>query len=287
MRLKHPDLLLASAVALANVVWALLPYRFPAVGITLALPLVFALTGYTLTAVLFHKRSLDPAHRVLLSLGLSVAIDIAGGLALNVFPIGLRPASWSVLLAFLTALFAALAAYLRRAAAIPRSPHNVGTRLVASAPLITSIRLSWHSLVLFGLAATVVILSVAFSAYSVAQQPRAGFTQFWMLPTNQPGKSCAVRLGIQSEELTTTTYRIDVTANGAQITTSSPVELAPRQAWEQLIPVVFSDTGSVYIEAQLYRVDKPSAAYRRVNITLYVANGKGCRLSLRNIGVAL
>src|SRR5713101_8678422 len=124
MRLKHPDLLLASAIALANVVWAWLPGRFPAIGVALALPLVFGLPGYTLTGVLFHRRSLDTVHRMLLSLGLSVAMDIAGGLALNVFPIGLRPVSWSVLLAFLTALFAALGAYLRRGTVMPESPQR-------------------------------------------------------------------------------------------------------------------------------------------------------------------
>jgi len=122
MRLKHPDLLLASAIALANVVWALLPARVPAIGVALALPLVFVLPGYTLTGVLFHSRFLDTVHRMLLSLSVSVAMDIAAGLALNVFPVGLRPASWSVLLAVLTAVFAALGAYLRRGTAMPKSP---------------------------------------------------------------------------------------------------------------------------------------------------------------------
>src|SRR5579859_3336673 len=100
LRLKHPDLVLATAIALANVVWAFLPYHVPAIGTALALPLVFITPGYTLTAALFHRRSLDMAYRMLLSLGISVSIVIAGGLVLNALPGGLRPSSWSALLAF-------------------------------------------------------------------------------------------------------------------------------------------------------------------------------------------
>jgi hypothetical protein len=275
MRLKHPDLLLAIAVALANVVWALLPGHIPVIGVALVLPLVFVLPGYTLTAVLFHKRSLDAVHSVLLGLGLSLAIDIAGGLLLNIFPIGLRPVSWSVLLAFLTVVFATLVIYLRH-------------RRVTYEKRPPKVRFNWWEYFLFGLAALVVTLSILFSASSVAHQPHAGFTQFWMLPSDQPGKSCAVRLGIQSYELTSEIYRIDLTANRTHITVWQPVKLAPRQAWEQFITVVFGETGSVYIEAQLYRAEDPLVIYRRVNMTLYVARGKNyCMATAMVDGVGL
>src|SRR5579859_6647639 len=156
MRLKHPDLALATAIALANVVWAFLPFRLPVIGTILALPLVFIAPGYTLTAALFHRRSLDRAYRLLLSLGVSVSIVIAGGLLLNALPAGLRPSSWAGLLAFLTILLAALNIYLRREKTIPALPPDVGTRFIASPPRIVltprieptprtaSFRLAWH-----------------------------------------------------------------------------------------------------------------------------------------------
>src|ERR1700737_2473899 len=114
MRLKHPDLVLSSTIALADVAGAMLPGHSPVLDTALALPLVFVLPGYTLTEALFHKRSLDIVHRMLLSLGLSLAIDIPGGLLLNMFPFGLRSTSWSALLAVLTVVFAGLVVYLRR-----------------------------------------------------------------------------------------------------------------------------------------------------------------------------
>src|SRR5579859_4259284 len=134
MRLKHPDLLLSTTLALANIAWAFLPYHLPAIGTVLALPLIFIVPGYTVTAALFHRRSLDTSYRLLLSLGISISIVIVGGLLLNALPLGLRPSSWSLYLACLTLVFAALVAYLRRKTEPLVSPPPVGTRFIASAP---------------------------------------------------------------------------------------------------------------------------------------------------------
>src|SRR5436190_946560 len=116
MRLKNLDLIVTITLAAMNVIWALLPSRIPIVGIILALPLVFVLPGYTLTETLFHKRSLDVSHRLVLSLGLSLAIDILGGFILNLLPGGLQALSWAALLGLFTAVFSLVVAYLRRGA---------------------------------------------------------------------------------------------------------------------------------------------------------------------------
>src|SRR2546421_12992924 len=113
MRLKNLDLIVTMIIAGLNVLYTLLPSRIPVIGIILALPLVFVLPGYTLTEALFHKRSLDDSHRLVLSLALSLAIDILGGFILNMLPGGLQAISWTVLLGLITAIFTLLAAYLR------------------------------------------------------------------------------------------------------------------------------------------------------------------------------
>ncbi|HLX57049.1 MAG TPA: DUF1616 domain-containing protein [Ktedonobacteraceae bacterium] len=270
MRLKHPDLMLATAIALLNVVLVLLAGRATTgvastgmvwtsvIGTILALPLVFVLPGYTLCEALFHKRSLDAVHRMLISLGLSLSIDILGGIVLNVFPIGLRALSWAALLAFLTALFALLVAYLRRKTVmIVKQPHRI--------------RFNAYECILFGLACAVVMLSIGFSAASVAQQPRPGFTQMWMLPSDQSNNSCAVRLGVRSYELSPVTFSVEMTINGAQVNRWPSIVLAPQQEWERLVSIGSSETGAVSIEAQLYRSGKPQVVYRQVNITMYSA----------------
>src|SRR5258708_13454543 len=121
MHHKNLDLIAAVIIAVLNVVWVLLHSSAPVVGIILAFPLVLVLPGYTLTEVLFRKRSLNAPERLVLSLGLSLAIDVLSGLFLNVLPVGLQPTSWAVLLGLLTVEFSLLAAYLLHAI-LPTGP---------------------------------------------------------------------------------------------------------------------------------------------------------------------
>src|SRR5262249_37766376 len=157
-------------------------------GIILALPLIFILPGYTLTQTLFHKRSPAPdpssnlilqpslkigqpinaADHIILSLGLSMAIDVVVGFALNVLPIALQAMSWILSLGLITTVFALLAAVLRRkdtvkVARIPRP------------------RITIYEFILYGLA---ILVATAAIWFSVIRPPatQADFTQFWMLP---------------------------------------------------------------------------------------------------------
>ena len=257
MRLKNLDLIVALIISAMNVAWALLPSHTPAIGIILALPLVFVLPGYTLTEAMFHKRALEASHRLLLSLGLSLAIDILGGLILNMLPAGLQARSWAVLLGLLTAVFSLLVGYLRR-----------GTQLYGAQS--ARLRFTIYEFILFGLATTVAILSVQYSAISLAQQPHSGFTQLWMLPSVQVEKSCAVRLGVRSFEVTSVKYRVTMTINGTLAKTWSPVVLAPQDEWDQLVPLTSGTTDNMYVEVQLYRSDKPEIVYREVTLTLHL-----------------
>jgi uncharacterized membrane protein len=256
MHYKNLDLIAVVTIAVLNVVWVLLHSSAPVVGIILAFPLALVLPGYTLTEVLFRKRSLNAPERLVLSLGLSLAIDVLSGLFLNVLPVGLQATSWAVLLGLLTVVFSLLAVYLRRG--VPAS----GTQ-----PL--RFRLSIYQGILFGLAISVAILSFVYIDVGVIQQPHPGFTQLWMLPEVQAGKSCDVRLGVRSFESTSVTYRITMTMNGAPVITWPSVVLAPQEEWDRLVPMPPTAAEEVYIEGQLYRLDKPAAVYREVHVTLH------------------
>jgi len=260
VRLKNLDLIVTMIIAVMNVAWTLLPGHSIIIGIILALPLVFVLPGYTLTVALFHKRALDISHRLLLSLGLSLAIDILSGLALNMLPAGLQALSWAWFLGLLTAVFSLLAAYLRR-----------GVQLNGDRALRP--HFTFYACCLFGLATIVAAISVLYSAIGAAQRPHPGFTQFWMIPAVPSGKSCAVLLGVRSFELAPATYRITVAVNGAEVTTWSSVVLAPQEDWEASIPVAASTARNVSVEALLYRTDELKTVYRRVDLTLYSLGG--------------
>ena len=257
MRLRNLDLIVTIAFAVMNVIWALLPSRIPIVGIMLALPLVFILPGYTLTQVLFHNRSLNAAYRLLFSIGLSLTIAILSGLILNLLPGGLQAISWALWLGLVTVVFSSLAAYLRRGATM-NGTHIVGFRFAV------------YPAMMFALALLVAIFAFLYSAFGAMKQPYPGFTQLWMIPEVQTGKSCAVSLGVRSFESTPVTYRITMTVVGVQKKTSWPsMVLASQQVWTRLVQIPPTAAANVYVEAQLYRLDKPGTVYREVHSTLH------------------
>ncbi|HEV7237304.1 MAG TPA: DUF1616 domain-containing protein [Ktedonobacteraceae bacterium] len=260
MRRNNLDLLVVEFIALLNVVWALLPNRPSLIGTILALPLLFVLPGYTLTEVLFHQKLLNGTYRLVLSLGLSLALAILGGFILNALPGGLQALSWAVFLGLLTTAFALLVAYLRRRVQ-GREVQVQGIR-----PLKLRFSISAYLVVL---AAAMAILSVLYAVIGVEQQPHPGFTQLWMLPAAQNGTSSAVNLGIRSFEATTVTYRVTMTMNGQTLRIWPSVVLKPDQTWNQVVPIAPDGTHSLYIEAQLYRLDQPQTVYRNVHLTLH------------------
>jgi uncharacterized membrane protein len=256
MRIKNLDLIVIGIIVASNMIFALLPNHIPILGIVLALPVTIILPGYALTEVLFYKRTLDFAYRLLLSLGLSLAIDILSGLILNILPSGLRAIPWAVFLGLLTLLFSLLAAFFRW-----RVKGN-GRR----EPL--RLNLSIQDGILCGLAFTIAIASISFAYVGAARQPHPGFTQFWMFPSEQTGKSCAVRLGINSFESTPVTYRVAITINGSEVASWASIVLTPQQQWNRLVPITTITTGNVLVDGRLYRLDKPGIIYREAHATI-------------------
>lgn len=273
MRFKNLDLIAAILVAAINVAWTLIPNRPAAIGIIFALPLIFVLPGYTLTQTLFRKRSLatdpssnlirlprlslghpiSPIDHIILAFGLSLAIDVVMGFTLNILPIGLQALSWTVSLGLVITVCALLATFMRK-------------KDSARAKSIAGPRLKMREYMLFGLAILIATIAVWSSIVRPLAKSPTSFTQLWMLPANNNG--CGVRIGVHSFESTSVTYRMVVTANSAQVITWSSVALAPGTNWSQSVSVNPGATQNMYIEALLYRVDKPRTVYRNVHLTL-------------------
>ena len=189
-----------------------------------------------------------------------MAIDVLVGFALNIFPIGLTGLSWVLSLGLITTFFAVLAAFLRRK----------DTLKAATKPRV---HITLQDSVLFGLA-ILIVTSAIWLALLRPLQPQPSFTQFWMLPANQTGKACVVSLGVQSFETGSETYRIVMAVNNAQANVWSSVVLNPQQKWVQEVSIKPGNTtsASLYIEAHLYRVDKPNTAYRDVHLTFAISS---------------
>jgi uncharacterized membrane protein len=281
MQLKNIDLIGAILVVAINVEWTQLPSRPLIIGIILALPLIFVLPGYTLTQTLFRKRPPEPSSNlilqpslkigqpvsavdhIILSLGLSMAIDVLIGFMLNVFPIGLQALSWTISLGLVTTVFAMIAGWLRRRDFVKIA----SVKMERIRPRITI-----YECILFGLA---ILVATAAVWFSVIRPPatQSNFTQFWMLPSNQANNSCAVSIGVHSFESTSITYRIVLMINSIQVNTWSSIVLVPQEEWTRSAPIKLGATGDMYIEAQLDREDIPNSVYRDVHLTLHSVKG--------------
>jgi uncharacterized membrane protein len=276
MRLKNLDLIIGLIITAINVGWTLLPDHssyLTVIGILLALPLVFILPGYTLTEALFKRstnssedlirqpalkleRPFKTSDRIIVGLGLSLALVILSGFILNMFSTGLQAFSWVVCLALQTMLFSLIAAYRRRSTNIAeiRTPRRF--------------KVSISDYLLLGLAIVVTVASFNYATYTATHQPHPGFTQLWMLPTPQANNSCSVLVGVHSSETGPTTYRIVMTVNNAQTANWPSVALMPQQDWNQLVPIKPATTETMNVAVQLYRTDKPDVVYRETHVTL-------------------
>jgi uncharacterized membrane protein len=288
MRSKNRDLLITILVVALNGAWMQVPNRPLIVGIILALPLILFLPGYTLTQALFRKKpsrgepdqiathpvsseqapqagnklklghAIGGMDQLILSLGLSMAIDILVGFVLNILPIGLQGLSWTVALGLLTVLFALIALFMRR-----NTP--------ASSTKTHPVRITLPDALFLGLAIFIIINAIWLAAIR-PPDPQPSFTQFWILPANPNSKVCAVSIGIQSFELTSTQYDLTVAVNSKQIEGKwSTITLAPQQKWTQIVPLTPEAQNDLQVEAQLYRLDQPSTVYRDVHLTFHVS----------------
>ena len=271
MRMKNSDVVVAFAIVLLNSVELLLPSTLLWVSVLLALPLIFFVPGYMLMAVLTHTRRLDVFHRLALSLGLSLTLDILGGFLLNVLPMGLRTQSWVVLLSGLTLLFALAVLYLRRGMVyVSRREDHVIQR---NSRTPTDHFIFWPIVrdgIVFALAIKLVILSLVYATRSVAEGPHVGFTQLWMLPPSHRAQTCVLNVGTHSFENGPVVYHAVVTMNSIQKMSWPTLTLAPNQLWERSVVVTPTTAKNVFVEMKLYRNDRPTVMYREVYMTLTV-----------------
>lgn len=282
MHRKNLDLIVAMFVALANIAWTQVPYHLLLVNIPLALPLIFFLPGYTVTQILFHRRSADQssdaipglfvganlklgrpignADLLVLSLGLSLTIDILVGFGLNIMPIGLTALSWTLSLGLITTIGVLLVAFMRhRNVAISTRTRTVRRRITITDTL------------LFGLSMVIVGTSIWLTIIRPLN-PQPSFSQFWILPANQAHENCAVSVGVQSFETISTAYHVVLTVNGIQTNVWPSIVLTPQQKWMQSVTITPDTNKSFYVEAKLYRNNLPDVVYRDVHLIFYVSS---------------
>lgn len=248
--LRNLDLWATVALAAAGLAVQLGPVP-AAVRAVCGLPLVLLCPGYTLVTALFPGRLPAWPERVLLSLGLSLAVAILGAVALNGSPWGLQTGVWAWLF-FGVTLAASPIGARRRADPEPA---------LAGRPQPRPRKEHWA---LLGLAGLVTVAAVTLARMPGPVTGVLGYTVLWITPDVTPNAS-GVFLGMSSVELTPTHYRLTVTLDGRPILDWPAITLAPGEKWARAVELPQGQPGEI-VEAVLFRLDTPGLVYRRVTL---------------------
>jgi uncharacterized membrane protein len=296
MRIKQFDLILAVAIAFLNATWIRLSAHIHAplitvtIGLLLTLPLIFFLPGYTLSAILHYRRQLDVVHNLILSISLSMAIDIISGFMLNFSPWGLNALTWSSWLCALVGTFAFLSATLRKKrrrtmtiSNIRRSWRHPNRHKPSLKALVKLMAPAIMVMAALGMAGVIVL----YSAYGAVHQRRPGFTQLWMVQKDRAGQSCSVLIGVDSFEFRKLTFRVFMTINGSKAQAWWPVIVAPQQSWRASAPVNHINMehapipGAMKVDVRIFLSNKANIAYRDVHTIFYDVAGNNHSLNQR------
>jgi hypothetical protein len=244
------DLRLVGAAAVLCAVPALL-IPIDGVALVFAIPLLLFLPGYAITAAAFAKRPLPAPQLLLLSLALSLATLVLGGLVLNYIG-GIHPLSWALLL--LLVIFAAC-----RVAAVRRGVGGKGLRL--RRPSLGGLQ---AAMLLGAVAAAVAALVL--SSTTVPADDALGYTQLWILP--QPGTAGSkAKVGVRSQQQTSLDYDLRVRI-GSDAVLRRSFRLAPGETRLVKLRALPGTEGTVPVIATLLRHNRPTKVYRRVKGSL-------------------
>jgi uncharacterized membrane protein len=213
-----------------------------------ATPLVLFLPGYSVLRIAVGARRLD-LETLAFSIALSMAIDIFGGLVLNVFD-ALSLYGWTLLLGLVTvsALTLSLFGVSAPAKLAPRS---------------ASLRLRPTQWAMCAAAVLIGSGAIGLARSGAASQHEYTFTEFWMVP-NAPSGGNIVTVGIKNEEKVASTYSIALFADGANVSRRSGIALQPGESWSDVVPLNGPLVRAQRVEAWLFKDDQPDNVYRKV-----------------------
>lgn len=211
----------------------------------LSVPMVLLVPGHVLLRAMKVPTTSIPEH-VVYAVGASLAIGIAGGLALNIVDF-LTPSGWAIWF-WITTIGASLLTAMR------------GDDFHLSWPRPAGVKL-WHGIA-FVLAATVTTGAYALAIRDEASQQQFKYVALWMLPPANAGTG-RLAVGVRNEETKTETFDLEITLNEQPLAVFRSLTLAPGETWRRDIAAPVSATTQT-AEARLYR-PKDNRLYRRVS----------------------
>jgi uncharacterized membrane protein len=253
MRLKSLDLIGATVVAaftLAITVYGIFTGAsgFPSWFLPFGILMVLFIPGYVLALAILPQ--LDRATILLLSLGISISMNIIGGLIINYTPWGLHPFAWAIWLSCISLLGCIIAAHRRSFLSKTESTRSATPRW------------NWKILGSF-LLSTLLIVTAIIIARNSAIEAGTTFTQLWAIPgTNEDGLT--IQIGIHNQESNTIHYELFAESQGAIINQWTDIVLAPGETWTMTMPLL--EKPKYPITFLLYTADSLDKVYRTVHL---------------------
>lgn len=283
------DLLLVAGLVLLTDIFVLTPgLNGSFIRVVLGMPMVLFLPGYTLVAALFPgKEDLDWIERVVLSLGLSIAVVPMMGLWLNYTAWGIRLMPIIVSLSVFTLLMCG-AAYYRRRNLPGEEVLAVSFRAVAldlkdeilKKPE-TTVEKILMVLMVFSILASLGTLTYA----AVVPKEYEHFTEFYILgpggmASNYPteyvlGEDETVIVGIVNHEYRTVNYAMDVRLENRSLDLPENmkyINLAHNETWEDTLEITPPFEGTdMKLDFLLFNDTEKEVPYRELRLWINVS----------------
>jgi hypothetical protein len=231
----QPDLALAGVLVMLGGIAAIGAVdAVPLLRIVLTIPLVLFLPGYALVSAALPRFVVPSIERVLLSVGVSIALTILVGTVLGWPTFGLSKATWPLALVSLSIILIVIA-WARR----------VHSGVVGARPRFVPMPL--RSALMIGLALLIVANVVIGARIFATNQEAPVPLQMWMLPVD--GQPDQARLGMRAGP-DGGDFKLVVSAQGQPIH-EFDIQVPSEQTWETVL-VLPADTREVPIVARLY-----------------------------------
>lgn len=256
------DLLLINILSVVLILAVVFAPSLP-LRMAIGLPFVLFFPGYTLICVLFpRKMDLDGIERMVLSIGLSLAIVPLMGLALNYTPFGIRLYPTVVSLFLFTLSMSILSTYRRgwlpcESRFVPSLSVKIPEWRELSRP---------DKLMSIGLVSCVVLAGGLVSHFASIPSVGERFTEFYVLgwggkienyPTNLTlGENGTVILGVVNNEHEEVAYRVVIKLDNETIGAIDDITLNHEMKWEEKYTLTPEKTGEkMRLEFLLFRED--------------------------------
>ena len=247
--------------------------------IILGLPFVLFFPGYTLLSALFpRKNSLKDIERLALSFGLSIAVVLLIGLALNY-------TSWGITLNSILYSLSAFVAITSIVAWFRQWKLPNEEKFIFYLEFASWGKRNLGEKILSIILVFVILGTIGVVVYTIAV-PKTGerFTEFYVLDSEGKaenyldtiflGQGGKVVLGIINHEHETTTYRIEIVIDGENTGEVGPVSLESEAKWEQVVTITPVKKGDKQkAEFLLYKGDSADV-YESVHLFIDVIDNK-------------